>query len=77
MRIPRTTTKSSPGSPQLEEAGTQQQRPDAAIKKERKKEIYKKKKKRRLGLSLCDNIYWDLPCIRHCLADLLFMTSLR
>ena len=38
MRSPRTATKSSPRSPQLEKARAQQQRPNAAIKKERKKE---------------------------------------
>ena len=36
MRSPRTTTKSSPRSPQLEKARVQQQRPNAAKKKERK-----------------------------------------
>ena len=42
MRSPRTATKSSPCSPQLEKARTQQQRPNAAIKKQQqqKKNTY-------------------------------------
>ena len=38
MRSPRTTTKSSPRSPQLEKAHVQQQRPNAAKDKNLKKE---------------------------------------
>ena len=46
MSSPHTTTKSSPCSPQLEKAGTQQQRPKAAKNKINKinKFIYKKPK---------------------------------
>ena len=46
MRSPRTATKSSPHSPQLEKAHTQQQRPNTARKK-------KKEKKKRNILELC------------------------
>ena len=52
MRRPRTTTKSSPRSPQLEKAHAWQQRPNAAknFKKKKKKnrepvKVLKKKKK--------------------------------
>ena len=47
MRSPRTTTKSSPGSPQLEKARVQQRRPNTA--KNKTKQIYLKKKKKNLG----------------------------
>ena len=43
MRSPRTATKSNPGSPQLEKARVQQQRPNTAKNKINK--IKKKKKK--------------------------------
>ena len=39
MRSPRTATKSSPRSPQLEKARVWQQRPNAAKNKEKKKNI--------------------------------------
>ena len=39
MRSPRTAMKSSPCSPQLEKARTQQRRPNAAKKKKKKKDV--------------------------------------
>ena len=57
MRRPRTTTKSSPRSPQLEKAHAWQQRPNAAknFKKKKKRnrepvKVLKKKKKERTKL---------------------------
>ena len=50
MRSPHTALKSSPRSPQLEKAHTQQRRPDAAIKKGRKEgrqKGWKKKKEKK------------------------------
>ena len=41
MRSPRTSTKGSPCSPQLEKAHAQQRRPNAAKKKKKKKEVKK------------------------------------
>ena len=48
MRSPRTATKSSPRSPQLEKAHAQQRRPDAA----KNKYVKKKKKKGKCSLEL-------------------------
>ena len=60
MRSPRTATKSSPHSPQLEKAHKQQQRPSTAKKKKKKKKF-----------AICLSIYLShlVICVTMCLSS--------
>ena len=52
MRNPRTATKSSPHSPQLEKSRAQQRRPNAAKKRKKKKFLLRNSSYNRLQITL-------------------------
>ena len=62
MRSPRTATKSSPRSPQLEKAHAWQRRPNAAKNKEIKNSFFKKKRER-LFIYLFIYLFLWLHCV--------------
>ena len=61
MRSPRSSTKSSPRSPQLEKARTQQQRPNAAENKRQEKKQKKKKERQIFSCNGLQAAFQELP----------------
>ena len=73
MRSPRTATKSSPSSPQLEKACVQQRRPNAA--KNKQIHLFKKKKRKKESEGggkkekYATEALWGLQCLAYLLSD--------